>query len=102
MESGMTADEAFKAAIAHWSESLFTDTPQGKSLFASGAAFVLERLQGCAKAKEWQKVRDEMADFAEAYMQDSRRRMADPLMVKAREALQEWEQLRERSQRGDA
>jgi hypothetical protein len=42
MESGMTADEAFKAAIAHWSESLFTDTPQGRSLFASGAAFVLQ------------------------------------------------------------
>ena len=86
----MTPEEAFQAAIARWPDSLFTDTPQGRSLFAFGAAFVLKSLEHNPLA--WDLVREEMVEFTAMYMAESGRRNADPRMIQMREALDrgEW------------
>lgn len=88
----MTPEEAFQETVAKWEERLFTDTRQGRSLFAHGAAFVLKRLQDDLTEEGWEQVRAEMAEFCETYRVESERQRNRPQMVKIREALArgEW------------
>jgi hypothetical protein len=90
----MTPEEAFQETVAKWEERLFTDTPQGRSLFAHGAAFVLKRLRDDLTEEAWEQVRAEMTEFSEAYRVESERQRNHPQMVKIREALAAWEQVR--------
>ena len=68
-----TADEAWREIMAQVGDAtLFLDTPAGKSVFAHGAAFALQRLGQDFTVEGWDRLHDELLAFSEAYMERSR------------------------------
>jgi hypothetical protein len=67
-----SVDAAWRKALANeLNNNLFLDSPRGKTAFACGVAYVLERLDGKSDAKEWQRIFDDLMAFSDAYMAES-------------------------------
>ena len=66
----MDVEEEFQHTIDQWGSKLFADSPQGRSIFAAGAASVLRALEEHCDADEWETVRQDFVTFAQAYMKD--------------------------------
>jgi hypothetical protein len=67
----MNVEAEFQRTIDQWESKLFTDSPQGRSIFAAGAVCVLRALEEHCDADEWEAVREDFVTFAQAYMKDS-------------------------------
>ena len=66
-----SADEHFEKTLEQWSSRLFTDSPQGRTLFAAGAGWALMRLHDKFTKAEWDKLYRDLEAFTAAYMAES-------------------------------
>lgn len=49
-------------------DNFLMNTPMGKTAYACGIAYALNRLQGSCDEAEWEKLREDGAEFSQSYM----------------------------------
>lgn len=61
--SGQDIDDEFMRTINQWRSTLFTNSPQVRSIYSSAAAYVLTRLKDYCDPEEWERVRQDFVEF---------------------------------------
>lgn len=61
--SGQDINDEFMRTINQWRSTLFTDSPQVRSIYSHAAAYVLKRLEHCCDPEEWENVRQDFVEF---------------------------------------
>jgi len=66
-------NEAWEQTLSQWQTRLFIDSPQCKSVFANGMAFVMKEWERDDSYRNHQRVYRQMIAFVEAYMSEAER-----------------------------
>jgi hypothetical protein len=67
------ANKEWRKLMKTLGNPLFVNSPQGKTVFASGAAAVLTAFKDDRSSDQWHRVRKDFTAFVEAYMAESKR-----------------------------
>jgi hypothetical protein len=71
MDDSNLVQQEWRKTLGYWSTTLFIDSPQGKTVFACGAALVLRRLGDNFAWDEMITLAEDLEEFCAAYLAES-------------------------------